>query len=231
MNSNWAETLKNFHLTEEISQKLDKYYQLIIEYNKKMNLTRITEEKEVYYKHFYDSLLITDEIKLTDQNLCDVGSGLGVPGIVLKICFPQLQLTIIESNKKKCDFMEIVVQELGLENVYIVNNRVEQFAHEYREIFDVVVARALAPLNILNEICLALVKIDGLFVAYKGLNSGEELAAATNSLKIMGAQLINQINCQLPHHYGQRSLLVIKKNKLTALKYPRIYQQIKKQPL
>ncbi|MDQ7982922.1 MAG: 16S rRNA (guanine(527)-N(7))-methyltransferase RsmG [Spiroplasma sp.] len=227
----WDTNLKNFQLTKDIATKLQSYYQLIIEYNQKFNLTTITEETEVYYKHFYDALLITNSISLNDQNVCDVGSGLGIPGIVLKICFPNLQLTMIEANQKKCQFLKVVVDHLKLQDVYIVNQRVEIFAHQYRETFDLVVARAVAALNILNEICLPLVKISGSFVAYKALNVESELNISKNSLSLLGGSLMQQDTYQLPNNYGTRNLLIFKKNKLTPLKYPRAYQQIKNKPL
>lgn len=231
MNSDWSLNLKNFQLTNEIATKLETYYQLITEYNQKFNLTTITGKEEVYYKHFYDALLVSNEINLNDQTICDVGSGLGVPGIVLKICFSNLQLTIVESNNKKCQFLDVVVKQLKLENVYIVSQRVEEFAHHYRETFDLVVARAVAPLNILNELCLPLVKVAGLFVAYKALNVESELQSIKNGLAVIGAKLIKKATYQLPNNYGMRNLLVFKKEKLTPLKYPRKYPQIKNKPL
>lgn len=231
MTSKWIKNLKNIQVTNEIKEQLEQYYQLIIEYNEKFNLTTITEKTEVYYKHFYDALLISNEIALDDQNIADVGSGVGVPGIVLKICFPKIQLTIIESNNKKCQFLNVVTKKLKLENVYIVNQRAEEFAHQYRETFDLVIARAVASLNILNELCLPLVKVSGKFVAYKGLNIESEIKNSTHGLIILGAQLEKQVNYQLPENYGTRNLLIFKKNKLTPLKYPRAYKQIKNKPL
>lgn len=211
MNKNWAIGLTNLTLTPIMEQQLSQYYKILIAENKKYNLTTIIEEMEVYYKHFYDSLLISNNIILEDQNICDVGSGAGIPGIILKICFPKLQLTIIESNTKKCQFLKTVITELNLENVYIINQRVETFAHQYRETFDIVTARALAPLNILSELCLGLVKVEGLFIAYKGLKVEEELALAQNSINTMGAKLINQFTVQLPNNYGQRTILLFSK--------------------
>lgn len=231
MNAKWIIGLKDFQLTKEIAAKLQRYYQLIIEYNQKFNLTTITEETEVYYKHFYDALLITNVIKLDDQSLCDVGSGLGVPGIVLKICFPKLQLSIVEANQKKCQFLKTVINDLKLQDVHIINQRVETFAHQYREIFDLVVARAVASLNILNEICLPLVKISGKFIAYKALNVNSELDNINTGLSLLGGSLIKQNSYQLPNNYGTRNLLIFQKNKLTPLKYPRPYQEIKNKPL
>lgn len=231
MNSKWIVGLKDFQLTKEIEANLQKYYQLIIEYNQKFNLTTITEEDELYNKHFYDALLITNVIKLNDQSLCDVGSGLGVPGVVLKICFPNLKLSIVEANQKKCQFLKVVTDNLKLQDVHIINQRVEVFAHEYREIFDLVVARAVAPLNILNEICLPLVRISGKFIAYKALNVNSELNNINSGLSLLGATLINQNSYQLPNNYGTRNLLIFQKQKLTPLKYPRPYQQIKNKPL
>lgn len=231
MNSKWIVGLKDFQLTKEIEANLQRYYQLIIEYNQKFNLTTITEEDEVYNKHFYDALLMTNVIKLNDQSLCDVGSGLGVPGIVLKICFPNLKLSIVEANQKKCQFLKVVTDNLKLQDVHIINQRVEVFAHEYREIFDLVVARAVAPLNILNEICLPLVRISGKFIAYKALNVNSELNNINSGLSLLGATLINQNSYQLPNNYGTRNLLIFQKQKLTPLKYPRPYQEIKNKPL
>jgi len=231
MDKKWITGLTNVNLTTVMTQQLQQYYQILITENQHQNLTTITKEQDVYYKHFYDALLISNNISLTNQNLCDVGSGAGVPGIVLKICFPNLQLTIIEANGKKCQFLHKVVTTLKLENVYIVNERAEVFAHQYRETFDIVTARAIAALNILSELCLALVKIDGLFIAYKGINIAAELLLAQNSILVMGANLINQFTFQLPHEYGQRTLLHFQKYKLCALKYPRSFQQIKTKPL
>lgn len=223
MNKDWAIGLTNLTLTPIMEQQLSPYYKILIAENKKYNLTTIIEEIEVYYKHFYDALLISNNIILEDQNICDVGSGAGIPGIIWKICFPKLQLTIIKSNTKKCQFLKTVITELNLENVYIINQRAETF--------DIVTARALAPLNILSELCLALVKVEGLFIVYKGLKVEEELALAQNSINTMGAKLINQFTVQLPNNYGQRTILNFQKYKLCALKYPRPYQQIKSKPL
>lgn len=231
MNKNWVFGLTNLILTPIMEQQLKQYYQILISENKKYNLTTITEESDVYYKHFYDALLVSNNIILTNQNLCDVGSGAGIPGIILKICFPQLQLTIVESNTKKCQFLKLVINELHLENVYLVSERVETFAHQYRETFDIVTARALAPLNILSELCLTLVKIGGLFIAYKGLKVAAELNLAQNSITTMGGKLINHFTFQLPNNYGQRTIVHFQKYKLCALKYPRPYHQIKSKPL
>lgn len=231
MNKDWTIGLTNLTLTSTIEQQLKQYYHLLISENKKYNLTAITKKNDVYYKHFYDTLLISNNIILTDQSICDVGSGAGIPGIILKICFPKLQLTIVEANIKKCQFLKTVVNELKLVDVYIVNQRAEIFAHQYRETFDIVTARALAPLNILGELCLALVKVDGLFVVYKGLNVETELVLAQNSINTMGAKLIKQFSFHLPNEYGQRTIIHFQKYKLCALKYPRPYQQIKSKPL
>ena len=196
-----------------------------------MNLTTITEEKAVYYKHFYDALLISNDVFLTTQKLCDVGSGAGIPGLVLKICFPDIKLTIIEANGKKCQFLQQVVTNLCLKDVTIVNERAEIFAQQHREVFDIVTARALAPLPILSELCLSMVKINGLFIAYKGSKVQAELMLAKNSIKIMGGKLRNEFSFNLPNDYGQRTILHFQKVKPSPLKYPRMYQQIKHKPL
>ena len=153
-------------LTDEQLHQLDKYYQLLIEWNKVMNLTGITEEKEVYLKHFYDSLTIAKVIDLTkEKSLCDVGSGAGFPGMVLKIVFPNLKVTLVDSLNKRIKFLTEVAKELNLKDIALVHARAEDFAKNNREKFDVVTARAVAPINVLLEYCLPLTKVGKYFIA------------------------------------------------------------------
>lgn len=218
-------------LTNEQLHQLDKYYQLLIEWNKVMNLTGITEEKEVYLKHFYDSLTIAKVIDLTkEKSLCDVGSGAGFPGMVLKIVFPNLKVTLVDSLNKRIKFLTEVANELNLKDIALVHARAEDFAKNNREKFDVVTARAVAPINVLLEYCLPLTKVGKYFIALKG-NISQEIILLNNSLTKIGGKLINSQEFLLPIENSNRSLLVITKENPTSKKYPRHPKDIKINPL
>ena len=218
-------------LTDEQLHQLDKYYQLLIEWNKVMNLTGITEEKEVYLKHFYDSLTIAKVIDLTkEKSLCDVGSGAGFPGMVLKIVFPNLKVTLVDSLNKRIKFLTEVANELNLKDIALVHARAEDFAKNNREKFDVVTARAVAPINVLLEYCLPLTKVGKYFIALKG-NISQEIILLNNSLTKIGGKLINSQEFLLPIENSNRSLLVITKENPTSKKYPRHPKDIKNNPL
>lgn len=218
-------------LTDEQLHQLDKYYQLLVEWNKVMNLTGITEEKEVYLKHFYDSLTIAKVIDLTkEKSLCDVGSGAGFPGMVLKIVFPNLKVTLVDSLNKRIKFLTEVANELNLKDIALVHARAEDFAKNNREKFDVVTARAVAPINVLLEYCLPLIKVGKYFIALKG-NISQEIILLNNSLTKIGGKLINSQEFLLPIENSNRSLLVITKENPTSKKYPRHPKDIKINPL
>ena len=218
-------------LTDEQLHQLDKYYQLLIEWNKVMNLTGITEEKEVYLKHFYDSLTIAKVIDLAkEKSLCDVGSGAGFPGMVLKIVFPNLKVTLVDSLNKRIKFLTEVANELNLKDIALVHARAEDFAKNNREKFDVVTARAVAPINVLLEYCLPLTKVGKYFIALKG-NISQEIILLNNSLTKIGGKLINSQEFLLPIENSNRSLLVITKENPTSKKYPRHPKDIKINPL
>lgn len=218
-------------LTDEQLHQLDKYYQLLIEWNKVMNLTGITEEKEVYLKHFYDSLTIAKVINLTkEKSLCDVGSGAGFPGMVLKIVFPNLKVTLVDSLNKRIKFLTEVANELNLKDIALVHARAEDFAKNNREKFDVVTARAVAPINVLLEYCLPLTKVGKYFIALKG-NISQEIILLNNSLTKIGGKLINSQEFLLPIENSNRSLLVITKENPTSKEYPRHPKDIKINPL
>ena len=218
-------------LTDEQLHQLDKYYQLLIEWNKVMNLTGITEEKEVYLKHFYDSLTIAKVIDLTkEKSLCDVGSGAGFPGMVLKIVFPNLKVTLVDSLNKRIKFLTEVANELNLKDIALVHARAEDFAKNNREKFDVVTARAVAPINVLLEYCLPLIKVGKYFIALKG-NISQEIILLNNSLTKIGGKLINSQEFLLPIENSNRSLLVITKENPTSKKYPRHPKDIKINPI
>lgn len=203
----FIEALKelNIFLTEEQLIQLDRFYALLIEWNEKINLTRITEEKEVYLKHFYDSLTISKVIDLTKvETLCDVGTGAGLPGIVLKIVYPNLKITLIDSLLKRVNYLNNIIKELNLENIQAVHSRGE----DYNEKFDVVTARAVANIEKLTKFTMHLVKKNGKFIAMKG-NITEELSlpVLTKLNKKYNVEKIEKF--LLPKENSNRSLIVM----------------------
>lgn len=211
--------------------KFEVYYQFLISENEKYNLTAITERDEVYIKHFQDSIHTSKAIDFNQvKTLCDVGSGAGFPGIPLKLVYPHLQLTIIEPTAKRCRFLENLVVQLDLKDVIIINERAEN-AKDFRESFDVVVARAVSSLPMLLELCVPLVKEKGYFIALKGSSYQEEVDASKNAFRILSCEIDDVITYELDKGYGVRSLIKIRKEKRTSLDYPRHYSNIKKKPL
>ena len=201
-------------VTPEKIEQLEKYYELLIEYNKVMNLTGITKKEEVYLKHFYDSLTICKIIDLNKQeNLCDLGSGAGFPGIVLKIFYPNLKITLIDSLNKRINFLNKVIEELKLKDIEAIHIRIEDFSRQNIEKFDVVTARAVAPLNILLELGINLVKINKYFIAMKGNIDNEP--NYNEALKKLNCDLGNIIKFKLPVENSNRCLIKIIKRKST----------------
>lgn len=217
-------------LTTEQETLFKTYYEFLISENKKYNLTRITEYKEVLVKHFYDSLTLFKVDIFNDASICDIGAGAGFPSIPLKIINPSIKLTIVESQRKKTNFLNELVQLLNLKEVKIVNDRAESYAEKNLDSYDFVIARAVAPLNILVELTLPLVKVNGSFLAMKGDNYESELELAKNGIITLGGKLIKTINLDLPLHLGKRNIIIIEKTK-SIKGYPRHYSQIKKKPL
>ena len=220
----------NIFVDNNILSKLNKYYELLIDYNNHTNLTRITDKKEVYLKHFYDSLTICRVINLNQQKLLDVGTGAGFPGMVLKIVFPNLDVTLLDSLTKRIVFLEKVKKELKLDNLTIINARAEDYVINKREYYDIVTSRAVARLNVLTELCFPYVKLNGLFIPLKSLLE-EELIEAANSIDVLGGDLIKNEVFKLPNEGGKRLILVIEKIKNTSVKYPRKFSEIKRKPL
>lgn len=220
----------NIELKETTLAMLNEYYSILKEENQKYNLTRIIEEDDVYLKHFYDSLTITKIIDINNQSICDLGSGAGFPGLVLGICFPSAKLTLIESNGKKCNFLNIVKNKLNLNNVTIINTRIEEYAKENRELYDIVTARAVAPLKHLLEYGIPLVKINGVFIAMKANVENEEknIDNYYNKLNIKEEQ---RIVFNLPHENSIRTLIKYQKEKETDKRYPRRYNEIIKKDI
>ena len=215
--------------TKQINQ-FATYFQLLIEWNEKINLTSIVEKEQVYLKHFYDSLTITKICNLDNQKLCDIGTGAGFPGIPLKIVFPNLKVTWVDSLKKRCTFLNEVIEKLNLEDIEVVNERAEIFSIENVEKYDIVTARAVAPLSQLLEIAICAVKINGIFIAMKTKNS-DEILYLDNCLNKLSLTLNKKIEFLLPFECSNRLLISFKKNERTNKKYPRKYNLIKKNPL
>lgn len=208
------------------------YYEMLYETSKVMNLTTIVEFEEAYIKHFYDSLLMSKVVDLSkDLTLADVGTGAGFPGLVLKIVYPNLKVTLIEPLTKRCKFLQSVIDKLELKDIVIVNDRAENAVKNLRESFDVVTARAVASLNVLSEICTPFVKVNGIFVALKGSSYQEEIDNACNAVGKLKIKLFKKQLFELPFNLGERSILVYRKYENTPNSYPRIYAKIKKNPL
>lgn len=209
------------HITENQLNQLEKFYELLISWNEKINLTRITKKEDVYLKHFYDSLTLIKTIDLTqDVSLCDVGTGAGFPGVVLKIVFPNLKITLIDSLQKRINYLNEVIKELNLQNIEAIHTRAEDYARKNRETYDIVTARAVANLKIISELCIPMLKENGYFIAMKA-NATEEIAASKTMIIELGAKLENTIEFILPIENSNRTLIKIKKIKKTNSKYPR----------
>ena len=222
---------KGITLTDKQLQQFERYFELLVEWNEKMNLTAITQKEEVYLKHFYDSLTISFDYKLDSQSLCDIGAGAGFPSIPLKIVYPELKITIVDSLSKRITFLNHLSKELGLTNVKAVAARAEEYAIEHRESFDIVSARAVARLNILDELCLPLTKVGGYFITLKGRIADIELEEAMKGIETLGGKVENKVGFTLSSLDDQRCNIYIKKEKPTPKKYPRAFGQIKKKPL
>ena len=216
-------------VTEEEISKLEKYALLLKDWNEKINLTAITEKEQVFLKHFYDSLTLVKIIDLSKvDSICDLGTGAGFPGVVLKIFFPNLKLTLVDALNKRINFLDVVVKDLNLENVTLVHARAEEYGKNHRECFDVVTARALSSFPILLEYGIPLLKTCGHLIAMRGLNDSVD---GVNALKVLNSKINNIIEFKLPFEESNRTLVDIVKISQTSLKYPRRYAEIKKKPI
>ncbi|TLG77167.1 16S rRNA (guanine(527)-N(7))-methyltransferase RsmG [Culicoidibacter larvae] len=234
MNNNYDFVLKEIYpdLTDKQLKQFTDYYDLLVEWNTKMNLTAITEKKEVYWKHFYDSIVLGKYIDLNNEfKICDIGSGAGFPIIPLKIVFPNLQISVVDALNKRIVFLNEVVNKLGLTNVELYHARAEDFIKEHREEYDIVTARAVARMNVLSELCIPFVKIGGRFIALKGADGINELIESKNACKVLGAELSETIEFHLPFDESKRVIHIITKIKKSPGKYPRLFSKIKKNPL
>ena len=219
-------------LSELQKEQYSKYDDLVVEWNQKINLTAITEEDEFYTKHFFDSISLAFYKDYSNiESICDVGSGAGFPSIPLKILYPNLKVTIVDSLNKRIKFLNLVKDELGLTDCNFVHARAEEFGQnkEYRESFEIVTARAVARLNILAELCLPLVKKDGYFLSLKAQKAEEETNEAINAIKLLGGKLEKDLEFDIEGE--ERHILEIRKAKETPNKYPRKAGTPNKKPL
>lgn len=221
-------------LDQEQINQFDEYYEILVEWNKVMNLTGITEYQEVVEKHFLDSLSIVKVMDMDQvERVIDVGTGAGFPGIPLKIAFPKLDIVLLDSLNKRIRFLDHVIEELGLEGIRTIHGRAEDFARDgkYRERFDLCVSRAVANLSSLSEYCLPYVKVGGRFVSYKSGDIEEEVNDASKAIALLGGKKERIEKFQLPDTDIQRSFVVIRKTKNTQKRYPRKAGMPTKEPL
>lgn len=235
-----SEMLKNrmdrlqIKTNENMLEQFDLFYHLLVEWNKVMNLTGITEYEEVVEKHFADSLSLARFLDLNKiHTVIDVGTGAGFPGIPLKIAFPHLKVVLLDSLNKRINFLNEVIAKLDLKEIYTIHGRAEEYARkpEYREQFDLCVSRAVANLSVLSEYCIPYIRIGGIFIPYKSGDIDEEVAASRKAVDILGGQIDHVEKFQLPDTDIHRSFVFINKIKNTQKKYPRKAGTPAKEPL
>lgn len=219
-----------YKLTEIQLKQFAKYIEFLLKENKEYNLTRITDINEIYLKHFYDSITLGKYLE-DKETLCDIGSGAGFPGVVLKVLFPKLKIYLLESVSKKAEFLTKLIKELNLNDIYVINKRAEEYQEEKREYFDIVTARAVARLNILMELSSPLLKPKGIFISQKGNNGEIEFEEAKKAAKELKLESWEINEFKLPIEHSVRFIFAYHKAGKLNSKYPRKYSQIKKKPL
>ncbi|MEQ2527907.1 16S rRNA (guanine(527)-N(7))-methyltransferase RsmG [Bacillaceae bacterium CLA-AA-H227] len=215
---------KGINLSPEQMSQFETYFHTLVEWNEKMNLTAITDKPEVYLKHFYDSVSAAFYYDFSGPlHICDVGAGAGFPSIPIKIAFPELHVTIVDSLNKRITFLEHLAKELKLENVRFIHDRAETFGQnkDHRESYDVVTARAVARLSVLSELCMPLVKVGGNFVAMKAANAKDEIEAGKKAVITLGGKMKEVHSFTLPIEESERNIIIINKEKPTPKKFPR----------
>lgn len=221
-------------LSQDKIDKLIKYYELLVEKNKVMNLTAITEYKDVVIKHFADSISIIKAVNMSEvTNIIDIGTGAGFPGMVLKIVFPDVKITLLDSLNKRVNFLNEVITELQLKDINAIHGRAEDYAHNdtYREKYDLCVSRAVANLSTLSEYCIPYVKVGGKFVSYKAGECEEEINNAKKAVNMLGGKIEDTVDFILPETDISRTFVIIDKLRNTSVKYPRKSGLPSKEPL
>ena len=228
-------TIIDWNLTLDDNQinQLDLFYEMLVEKNKVMNLTAITEFDEVIVKHFADSLSIGKVMPSNINTVCDLGTGAGFPGIPMAIAYPNIQFTLIDSLNKRIKFLQEVVDELGLKNVTLIHARAEEAGRNklYREKFDLVVSRAVANISTLSEYCLPLVKLNGYFISFKSGDIKEEVSLSGSAIQKLGGSMEEPVYFSLPNTDISRSFIIIDKKKSTPKAYPRKAGTPSREPL
>ena len=225
---------QGLELNDRQKKQFHRYFQLLVEWNEKINLTAITAEDEVYLKHFYDSLapILQGYVLNEPISLLDIGAGAGFPSLPMKILFPQLEVTIIDSLNKRIQFLHLLAEELGLEGVHFYHGRAEDFAQDkqFRAQFDLVTARAVARMQVLSELTIPFLKVGGRLIALKASSAEDELHQAKNALNLLFAKVLENVDYQLPNG-DPRTLTIVEKKKETPNKYPRKAGVPNKRPL
>ena len=225
---------QNINLTDQQKAQFERYFELLVEWNQKINLTAITEKEEVYLKHFYDSIapILQGLIENQEIKLLDIGAGAGFPSLPMKILYPQLDVTIIDSLNKRINFLQLLAEELNLEGVHFYHGRAEDFAQEkkFRAQFDIVTARAVARIQVLSELTIPFLKVGGKLLALKASNAPEELTEAKNALNLLFSKVEDNISYTLPNG-DPRYITIVEKKKETPNKYPRKAGLPNKRPL
>lgn len=225
---------KGIALSDHQMEQFAIYFQVLVEWNEKINLTSLTDEADVYLKHFYDSIALAFHYDFNQAiSICDVGAGAGFPSIPLHICFPHLHVTIVDSLKKRVTFLNHLAAQLELTNVEFHHDRAENFGKNraFRETFDIVTARAVARMSVLSELCLPLVKKNGLFIAMKGSKIREELEDGEAAIALLGGKIDETHTFTLPQEDSERSIVMINKTKNTPKKFPRKAGTPNKEPI
>ena len=223
----------DIELSDNQKQQFVQYYELLIEWNKVMNLTAITDLEDVIQKHFIDSLTIVKAICPKNKTIIDVGTGAGFPGIPIKIAFPETKIVLLDSLNKRINFLNEVIHRLNLKEIRTIHGRAEDYGKnpEYREQFDLCVSRAVANLSSLSEYCIPFVKQDGCFISYKSGKASDEMNSAQNAIKLLGGKIENVLEFNLPDSTVDRTLITIKKIVATPKKYPRTAGKPSREPL
>ena len=223
--------LTQMGLSTEGIPSLIRYADLLVEKNKVMNLTAITEPGDIATLHFLDSVAMLTLADLKEKKMADIGTGAGFPGMPLRIVEPSIRLTLLDSLNKRIDFLKEVCDDLGLSDVECIHGRAEEFAVGHRESYDIVTSRAVANLQMLSELCLPLVKVGGYFLSMKSVDSEQEVNNAKNAIKTLGGRIEKVVDYTIPGTEVQHRLIFIKKMQETPKKYPRAFAKIKKNPL